>query len=137
MTFLPENEICEVEAVSGSCMLIRREVVDQIGYLDEAFFAYQEDSDYCFRAREAGWEIYYVPTATLVHLGGRGGSMHNYERGIKEWHRSYELYYDKHLAKDYSPFVNKLMHWGMKMKYSLSLAVNALRRDKVVGTPKP
>ncbi len=74
MEYLPEDQIAEVEAVSGSCMLIRRAVVDQVGYLDEAFFAYQEDADFCFRAREAGWKIYYVPTAQITHFGGLGGS---------------------------------------------------------------
>ena len=74
MTYIGEDETHPVEAVSGSCMLIRRKVVEQIGYLDETFFAYQEDADFCFRARREGWEIYYVPAARVVHYGGQGGS---------------------------------------------------------------
>ena len=58
LTWAPDNEILEVEAVSGSCMLIRREVLDRVGYLDEDFFAYQEDADLCFRVREKGWKIF-------------------------------------------------------------------------------
>lgn len=72
--YLDEDEINQVDGVSGSCMLIRREVVDKIGYLDERFFAYQEDADFCHRTRQAGWKVYYVPTAKITHFGGRGGS---------------------------------------------------------------
>jgi GT2 family glycosyltransferase len=61
MTYLDEDLTHEAEAVSGSCMLIRRQVIDQIGYQDENFFAYQEDTDYCRRARLAGWKIFYNP----------------------------------------------------------------------------
>ena len=51
-SWLPEDEVAEVKAVSGSCMFIKREVYEKIGGLDERFFAYQEDSDYCLRARD-------------------------------------------------------------------------------------
>ncbi len=58
LTYLDEDQVNMVEAVSGSCMLIRREVIEAIGWLDEAFFAYQEDTDFCFRARQAGWKVF-------------------------------------------------------------------------------
>jgi GT2 family glycosyltransferase len=51
LNHLDNDKISEVKAVSGSCMLIRREVTEQIGYLDERYFAYQEDTDYCVHAR--------------------------------------------------------------------------------------
>lgn len=57
---------------SFACVLIRREVIDQIGMLDEGYFMYFEDADFCFFARQAGWEIANVPAARIVHL--RGGS---------------------------------------------------------------
>lgn len=72
MTHLDNDQVNEVKAVSGGSMLIRREVIEQIGVLDERFFAYQEDTDYCFQARKAGWKIYYVPQAGIIHYGGRG-----------------------------------------------------------------
>ena len=98
---IDENLITEVGGVSGSCMLIRREVVDQIGYFDERFFAYQEDSDYCLRASQKGWNIIYYPDAVVYHIGGAGGSNSYPMRAIYEWHRSYYLYYHKHFAVDY------------------------------------
>jgi len=137
MEYLPEDQINEVEAVSGSCMLIRRGVVDQIGYLDEQFFAYQEDAEFCFRARKAGWQIYYVPTAQLTHFGGLGGSRFVPYRGIYAWHRSYYLYYRKHLAREYFFMVNWLVYLGIGLKYLFAMLINALRKEKIVGSKKP
>jgi GT2 family glycosyltransferase len=101
LNYLDEDEINPVGGVSGSCMLMRREMIEQIGYLDERFFAYQEDTDICHRARQVGWVVYYVPTSQIVHYGGQGGTRVEPYRSILEWHRSYWLYYQKSLAKDY------------------------------------
>jgi len=58
----------EIQYAEGSCMLIKRAVIDAIGYLDECFApAYYEDTDYCFRAREAGFRIVYAPGSTVWH----------------------------------------------------------------------
>lgn len=137
LTYLPEDEIAEVEAVSGSCMMIRRAVIEQIGYLDERFFAYQEDSDFCFRARQAGWKVYYYPLAEVIHFGGLGGSRSQPYRAIVEWHRSYYRYYRKHLARDYFFLVNWMMYGGMVMKMMISLVAAFFSREKVVGSKKP
>lgn len=137
MTYLADDEIAPVEAVSGSCMFIRRAVVDEIGYLDEAYFAFQEDTDFCFRAREAGWEIDYAPVGQVIHYGGRGGSTVQPYQAILQWHRSYYLYYHRHLARDYFFLVNWMMDLGMAIKLGLSLAVNLLRKEKVIGSRKP
>lgn len=55
----------------GACMLIRREALDAVGLLDEGYFMYCEEVDWCWRARQAGWEIYHVPRAVVVHHGGQ------------------------------------------------------------------
>jgi GT2 family glycosyltransferase len=137
MTYMDPDMTHEAEAVSGSCMLIRKQVVDQIGYLDERYFAYQEDADFCFRARQAGWKIVYVPTASIVHFGGEGGSRDEPYQAIIAWHRSYYLYYKKNLARDYFFLVNGLMYLAMGVKLGLSLLVNFVRKEKIVSTPKP
>ena len=137
MTYLDENEVNEVEAVSGSCMLIRRGVIDQIGYLDELFVSYQEDSDFCFRVRAAGWKIFYVPQAEIIHYGGQGGSRVAVYNSIYQWHRSYYLYYRKHLARDYFFLVNWFFYAAMLGKLILNLVVTLVRKDKFAGTRKP
>ena len=137
MTYLSEDTAHEAEAVSGSCMMIRREVIDQIGYQDENFFAYQEDTDYCRRARLAGWKVFYNPSAQIIHFGGEGGSRIHHTRSIIEWHRSYYLYYRKHFAKDYLILFNGIYYLGMLIKLGLSLLANLFRKRKIVGTRKP
>ena len=64
------NEVC---GVSGSCMLIDQKLIDRIGYFDENYFAYQEDSDYCYRAIKNGWKVYYYPKSIVIHEGGTWG----------------------------------------------------------------
>ena len=130
LNYLDEDEEGEVAGVSGSCMLIRRELVDEIGYLDEGFFAYQEDADFCFRARKAGWKVYYVPEAQITHYGGLGGSGVDPYRSIVEWHRSYWRYYRKNLAGDYPPLFNGLYYGLMGLKLLLALGLNLVRRGK-------
>ena len=98
---LDENIISEVDGVSGTCMFFRRSVLKEVGYLDERFFAYQEDSDYCLRAKKKGWKIIYNPITTFYHSRGHGGSGTQPMKSIFEWHRSYYHFYKKHLAKDY------------------------------------
>jgi GT2 family glycosyltransferase len=133
LNYLDENETHAVDGVSGSCMLIRRQLIDQIGYFDERFFAYQEDADYSFQAQKAGWKIVYLPKAQIIHFGGQGGSRVQPYRSIYEWHRSYYLYYRKNLAKDYLFLFNWFYYLLMGLKLVLSLIVNAIRTDKYAG----
>lgn len=57
--------------LSGACLLVRRDVLERIGGWDDSFFLYSEDTDLCRRARNAGFEVRYVPTATATHVGGQ------------------------------------------------------------------
>ncbi|HEX7900030.1 MAG TPA: glycosyltransferase [Planctomycetota bacterium] len=61
----------DVESVIGACMLVRREVVDRIGPLDEAYFLFLEETDWCLRCRRAGFRVVFLPTARVTHLQGR------------------------------------------------------------------
>lgn len=137
LNYLDEDQEASVAGVSGSCMLIRRAVVDQIGYLDERFFAYQEDADYCRRTRQSGWLVYYVPQAQIIHYGSLGGSRVQPFRSIFEWHRSYYLYYRKHLAKDYFFLFNIFYYLVMAVKLLHALLVNLFRREKFVSPRNP
>lgn len=127
--WLPEDEVAEVKAVSGSCMFIRRETWGQVGGFDEALFAYQEDSDYCLRARQSGWKVMYVPLAKIIHYGGQGGSKAEPVQSIYQWHRSYYLYYRKHFAKDYFFLFNWLYYLVMAIKLVVALVANLFRSN--------
>jgi GT2 family glycosyltransferase len=137
VTYLDEDEIHQVDAVSGACMLIRKKLMDQIGVLDEQFFAYQEDTDFCFRASAAGWQTYYYPRAQITHFGSLGGSRADPFRSIIEWHRSYWKYYRKNLASRYFFLFNWLYYVIMLLKLTSSLVINFFRAEKFAGSRKP
>ena len=61
----------QVDAVLGACLIVRRATLDQVGALDPAYFMYSEEIDLCYRIRRAGWRIYWVPQAKIVHYGGQ------------------------------------------------------------------
>lgn len=61
----------KVEALLGACLFIRRQVLDKVGLLDEGYFMYSEEIDLCYRVAQAGWPIYWVPQAKIVHYGGQ------------------------------------------------------------------
>jgi len=69
--------------VDAACMLIRREVIDQIGGLDESFFFFVEDAEFCYRARQHGWKTMYVPQSQVVHLRGASSSQKDFQQSLK------------------------------------------------------
>ena len=84
-----------VDWVSGCAMLIRRDLIDKIGALDERFYMYCEDVDICQRAWDAGREVVYVPEAVVTHAIGRSSDK-NADKMIVEFHRSWYEYDRKH-----------------------------------------
>jgi hypothetical protein len=71
------DEVYEAEFVMGSCMLVRRSAIDEVGGLDESFFLFSEETDWCYRFLRAGWKVLFFPGADCVHVGGasHGGRM--------------------------------------------------------------
>jgi GT2 family glycosyltransferase len=72
------DEVREAEYVMGACMLVRREAIAEVGPLDEAFFLFSEETDWCYRFRQAGWDVVFFPGAECVHVGGaaHGGRLY-------------------------------------------------------------
>lgn len=64
------NSILEVEVLPGCCLIIRKEAINQVGLLDEKFFIYSEDKDWCKRFYDSGWKIVYSPYSTVIHYAG-------------------------------------------------------------------
>jgi len=88
----------EVESLVGACLLVRREVVDRIGSLDERYFFFLEETDWCYRMRRAGYGIYYVPQARIYHLQGASARSFEAEARI-EYHRSRLHFFTKHRGR--------------------------------------
>lgn len=71
MTWWDRNDVREVDAVTGCFMLVKREAVEQVGLMDERFFMYGEETDWCYRFKQAGWKMVFTPDAEIIHLGGQ------------------------------------------------------------------
>jgi len=69
MTWWSRNDIREVDVVTGCFMLVRRQAIEQVGTMDERFFMYGEETDWCYRFRQAGWKVLFMPGPEVVHIG--------------------------------------------------------------------
>lgn len=84
-----------VDVLLGACMLLRREVTDQIGLFDEQFFMYSEEVDLCLRIREAGWKLIWLPEVTVTHFGGQS-TRQAADKMFIELYRNKINYFRKH-----------------------------------------
>ena len=82
--------------VSGSSMMIRKQVIDDIGLLDEAFFLYYEEVDFFFRSANAGWQTWYVPAAKVMHIEGASTGIKENKRRPQYWYDSRRRFTIKH-----------------------------------------
>jgi hypothetical protein len=88
----------DVDWVSGACLLTRRDLFQRLEGLDESFFMYWEDADYCRRAASAGFRSSYLPSVAVRHIGGVS-AQHNLEQAIRGFHRSAFRLYWKHASR--------------------------------------
>jgi GT2 family glycosyltransferase len=128
LTHLPVDQPSPVAAVSGCCLMARREVWQEIGCLDEDIFGFGEDVEWCVRARKAGWEVWYRPESVIVHLKGRGGVQSRPFHKVWGLHQAMWVFYRKHLQQDYSLPVTGLVWLGVGTSLSLSFLALSVRR---------
>jgi GT2 family glycosyltransferase len=117
MTDWAHDKPREVDWLSGCCLLVRREAADQIGLLDERYFMYCEDMDWCYRAREAGWSSIYFPGAHVVHEVGRSSDLLP-RRMIAYHHLSMYKFYCRHYGANAA--------WPVRMAVAGGLAARAV-----------
>ena len=113
-----------VEAISGACMLVTREALDDFGLMDEGYFLHCEDLDLCMRARSRGWQILFVPDAPVVHH--KGGCSR--ERPVfVEWHKHKGMvrFYQKHFRHQYPAGLMELVIASVWMRFT-AIAIRSL-----------
>lgn len=104
MTWWDHEEVREVDVISGCFMLVRREAINRVGTMDEGFFMYAEETDWCYRFRQAGWKVVYAPEGQIVHLGGksseqvRGETTLQLRSGILRFIRKHRSFFSYGLA---------------------------------------
>lgn len=120
--------------MEGACLMARREAVDQVGGLDERVFMYAEDVDWCYRFHQAGWGVWYLPQAPIVHYGGRSSAKRR-GRMEAELYRSRVYFFHKHYGKAAASRLKTLIYGmtiGKMLVHGLiRLATNG-RRGRVV-----
>ena len=99
----PADQACETDWLAGASMLIRREVFDDVGLLDEGYFLYYEEVDFCLRAARQHWRTIYVPTSRVVHLVGQSSGVTRRDamlRRIPEyWYDSRARFFSRNYGK--------------------------------------
>jgi GT2 family glycosyltransferase len=88
------SEPIEVDSVIGACMMVRRDTLDQVGLLDEDYFLFLEETDWCYRMKKAGWKIYHVPQAEIYHFQGKSAETVK-KRARVEFYRSRYHFFKK------------------------------------------
>jgi len=122
MRYSPDTVAAEVAGVSGCCLLARRSVHEEIGPLDEEMFAFGEDVEWCVRAKEHGWQVWYYPGSQIVHLKGQGGAHARPYKKVRAMHDCMWIFYRKHLSPKYPRIVTALVHGGIKASLAASLS---------------
>lgn len=130
MTYLPVDKANEVDALSGSCMLTRREALigpRGAGLFDEDFFMYGEDLDLCFRIQQAGWSIWYTPDTQIIHYKGESTKKGEI-RYVRLFYGAMLLFIEKHLQEQHSTFLASLLRLAIMFRAFLTLLGNVFRR---------
>ncbi|MFN4294777.1 MAG: glycosyltransferase family 2 protein [Thermoflexales bacterium] len=114
MTYLDEDEQADVDSVVGACMMLRAEVIARIGLLDEQFFMYGEDLDWCLRAKQAGYRVVYYPDVTVHHV--KRAASRTSAKAQYEFQRAMWLFYKKHYRASTHPLVDRLVRLGLAIR---------------------
>ena len=105
-----------VDYVEGACLLVRRQAVEEVGGLDEGYFMYAEEVDWCYAMKRSGWQVWYQPAAKIIHLGG-GSSKHRLPQREADLYRSRVRFFRK--------------YYGDKAARLLKLQIYSLTASKV------
>lgn len=106
------GETRELESFMGACLLVRRDAIDAVGPPDDAFFLFSEETDWCYRFRQAGWSVLFYPGAEVVHVSGgsHGGRM------FRENVRGHLRFFGKHHGRREAERARRLMLWALRLR---------------------
>ncbi len=154
LSYLSPDETCEVDALSGCCMFVRKDALYQdfnqqappkqetdnkeqssngAGLFDEDFFMYGEDLDWCFRIQEAGWKIYYSPETQIIHYKGESTKKGDL-RYVLLFYGAMLRFAEKHFKKRHSWFFRLFLRCGIIARGSLHVITNWVKRRQLFLT---
>ena len=136
MTFLDPDQVTEVDSVVGAFMMVRGKAIHDAGLLDEAFFMYGEDLDWAFRIKRQGWQVWYNPAVTVLHV--KEAASKTSLKARQEFYRAMEIFYFKH----YEATTPRWLHWlilgGIRGRGAVDTAQRnrSLNRSSVASAPQ-
>ena len=131
--FLDLSKTHEIDACAGAFMIVRREAGEKIGWWDEDYFFYGEDLEFCFRLKEEGWKIYFVPTISVLHYKGVSAGIKKVsekittanletKKRVTNWRfNAMKIFYRKHYQNKYPPPLTWLVMGGINLKHWMTL----------------
>lgn len=132
--WLSLNKVHEIDSGAGAFLIVRKEAGDQIGWLDEDYFWYGEDLDFCYRIKKNGWKIYYVPKVKIIHYKGASSGIKKSSQKISTATKETKLrsakmstevmriFYQKHYQDKYPQIINWLVFQGINFLEKARLA---------------
>ncbi len=129
LSYLSEHETHKVDILSGAFMIIRKEVLDKVGLLDESFFMYGEDIDLSYRIIKAGYENYYFPETTIIHYKGESTKKHSINY-VKIFYLAMAKFAKKHFSKQQGWWFTVCINIAIYVRAATALMVrlfNALK----------
>lgn len=126
VTYLDVDREHQVDASTGCCMLVRRAALEEVGTIDEGYFLYCEDVDWFLRAKQKGWEVWYVPSAVIVHHHAYSERFRK-RKSVEDFHHSMLRFHDKHYAPELPAPVNAAIRAGVKARMHAMIAYKSWR----------
>jgi GT2 family glycosyltransferase len=109
------DEVREAEFLMGACLLVRREAADTVGLFDEDFFMFSEETDWCYRFRQAGWHVLFTPEAEFVHVGG-ATTRQNWGPMFREQVRGHLRFLAKHRGPKEAERARRLLLVSLRLR---------------------
>ncbi len=118
----PANAVLDVDWVVGACLMVRRSIIEDVGLLDEDYFMYSEELDWCRRIKSAGWRVVYLPSAQIFHHIGKSS-----EQAVVERHINYQRAKLRYFRKYRGPWAALLIRLVLLINYAWQLVVEGAK----------
>lgn len=128
LTYLNEDEIHEVECITGAFLLFKREILNDLHGLSEDYFMYGEDNDFCYRALEKGYKIIYYPEVSIKHFKKASWNGKRNPKVLDAFYDSMLIFYNKFYKDNYSEFTNRLVKTGINVFKGIEHFRNNLKK---------
>lgn len=135
MTWWNRSDVRPVDVVTGCFMLVRREAIEQVGLMDEDYFMYAEETDWCWRLKKAGWQNLFYPDAQIIHLGGQSSKQVRVAMTIQLRRAILQFMKQNHGVINYGiAKILVLMFFVLRIPYWLCVAAKPAQRRRALDT---